>query len=223
MRLDGDGPSGEHWTSWPWIDSYSTKEPFFRYSDTTRSVGFGPLSWMGGNHYFYDDSGSVFVSNNRLVPVQHTGIGGGDSLVFEMLTKLPLGGDISFRYVCKPVDGIIHHGEGPISKSNFARLVLLRTVNGIQQHPSLGLADIGVPYPNPVSSTAVVPFVLPEGGHTVVTVHDLLGREVARLAEGHCEAGRHSVMLDVRRLPPGAYLLRLQAGGMTSTRMFIRP
>ncbi|MFZ1729403.1 MAG: T9SS type A sorting domain-containing protein [Bacteroidota bacterium] len=223
MRLDGDGPSGEHWTSGPWIDSYSTKEPFFRYFDTTNSVGFSPLAWGGGTRWFYDDSGSVFISNNRLVPVQDAGIGGGDSLVFDMLYKLPIGGDIMFRYVCKPTDGIIRHGEGPISNSHFARMVLLRTVNGIQHHPPLGLTEIGVPYPNPVSATAVVPFVLPEAGRAVVTVHDLLGREVARLTEGHREAGRHSVTLDARRLSPGAYLLRLQAGGMTSTRIFIRP
>lgn len=223
MRLDGEGPSGEHWTSWPWIDSYSTKEPFFWYVDTTHSVGFSPLAWGGGQHWFYDDSGTVFVSNNRLVPVQHTGSGGGDSLVFETLNKLPLGGDISFRYVCKPAYGIIHRAEGPIAKNTFARMTLLRTVNGAADVPAAEDAYIGSPYPNPVTATAVVPFVLAVPGHVTITVHDLLGREVARLVDDARGAGRQQAMLDACGLRPGAYLLRMQAGSTIATRLFIRP
>ncbi len=213
IRIVADGPSGEHWEAWAWIDQYRSRERELWYDDSVGvGVSYSPINLRHGRQ--------------RLIATDEA-VGIPDSLEIGVIILWPLGGEGGYVITSKPAEGVIHSviGGSPASSAGsvFDRMTLLRTVNGIQHHPPMGVVEIGTPYPNPVSATAVVPFILPEGGHTVVTVHDLLGREVARLAEGHREAGRHSVMLDARRLPPGAYLLRLQAGGMNSTRMFIHP
>lgn len=66
-------------------------------------------------------------------------------------------------------------------------------------------------YPNPFNPEAVVPFTLAATADVRVAVFDVLGREVALLAEGRYEAGRHEAVLDGSALPSGLYLVRLTA------------
>ncbi len=67
-------------------------------------------------------------------------------------------------------------------------------------------------YPNPVGTTATVRYDVAESGTVRIVVYDLLGREVAVLADGSREAGQHAVTLDTRSLPSGTYILRMTAG-----------
>ena len=70
----------------------------------------------------------------------------------------------------------------------------------------------------PFSSTAQVTFDLPEASDVRLAVYDVLGREVAVLAEGRHEAGRYTPTFDGGRLPSGTYLVRIQAGTFGATR-----
>ena len=65
-------------------------------------------------------------------------------------------------------------------------------------------------YPNPARSSATVTFALPEAAAVRLAVYDVLGREVAVLAEGAHETGRHAAALDTWMLPAGVYLVRLE-------------
>ncbi len=67
--------------------------------------------------------------------------------------------------------------------------------------------------PNPSTGSATVGFALPDAGPARVTVVDLLGREVAVLAEGPHAAGRHQASLAPAGLAPGVYVVRLDAAG----------
>jgi hypothetical protein len=67
--------------------------------------------------------------------------------------------------------------------------------------------------PNPVRSAGTVALVLDRPQPLAVSVHDVLGREVAVLAEGFRAAGRHALPLDGSALPPGIYVVRATAGG----------
>ncbi len=74
------------------------------------------------------------------------------------------------------------------------------------------------PYPNPAAGTATLGFDLPEAARVRLTVYDVLGREVARLADGELQPGRHTAVLDGWSVPAGTYLVRLTAdGGFTQT------
>lgn len=66
--------------------------------------------------------------------------------------------------------------------------------------------------PNPVRGAATVAVALPEAGAFRVAVLDLLGREVAVLADDAREAGVHELALDTSRLPAGVYVVTLRAG-----------
>jgi len=48
-------------------------------------------------------------------------------------------------------------------------------------------------------------------------VYDVLGRQVATLAAGRKEAGRHTVRLETSQLASGVYFGRLTAGEQTRT------
>jgi subtilisin family serine protease len=71
--------------------------------------------------------------------------------------------------------------------------------------------------PNPFRGEASVGFALPEAAGVRLAVYDLLGREVAVLADGQMEAGRHRARFDGRGLPAGVYAVRLTANEFIGT------
>jgi len=76
--------------------------------------------------------------------------------------------------------------------------------------PTAGLA---LTLPNPVAATATVRYTAPTAD-VALALYDALGRRVATLAPAGGTA-----TLDVRGLAPGAYVLRLDAGGRSLTRL----
>lgn len=66
-------------------------------------------------------------------------------------------------------------------------------------------------YPNPFNPATELRFELPERARVVLTVHDLLGRVVARLADAIYPAGSHSVRWNADGHAASAYLARLTA------------
>ncbi|GIV58631.1 MAG: hypothetical protein KatS3mg042_1544 [Rhodothermaceae bacterium] len=77
-------------------------------------------------------------------------------------------------------------------------------------------------YPEPFSQATTIPFVLDRPTRVALRVYDLLGREVAVLAEGLLPAGRHEAVWEAGALPAGLYLVRLQAGDTVLTRTLTR-
>ena len=77
--------------------------------------------------------------------------------------------------------------------------------------------SVDAPYPNPTRSTATLPFVLSSPTDVRLALYDMLGREVALLAEGLRPAGPHTEALDTSRLAPGLYVARLTAGAEVAT------
>ena len=73
-------------------------------------------------------------------------------------------------------------------------------------------------YPNPFNPSTQIRFALPMDSKVRLTVYDMLGREVAVLADDVRPAGRHAVTLDATRYASGIYLYRLEAGTATFTR-----
>jgi hypothetical protein len=70
-------------------------------------------------------------------------------------------------------------------------------------------------YPNPFNPGTVVGCQLPVASNVDLRVYDVLGREVAILANGRMEAGRHEFRFDARGLASGVYIYRLKAGTVT--------
>jgi len=60
-------------------------------------------------------------------------------------------------------------------------------------------------YPNPLRNLATISVELPEPAHVVLAVYDVLGREVARVADETISAGLQQYIFDGSGLAPGAY------------------
>jgi len=76
-------------------------------------------------------------------------------------------------------------------------------------------------HPNPFNPETTISFSLREAADLSLKVFNLLGREVAVLAEGRHEAGDHEVRFHAGNLPSGVYFYRLETGKSVQTRKFI--
>ncbi len=73
-------------------------------------------------------------------------------------------------------------------------------------------------YPNPFNPVTSLSFDLVESGMARLTIHDVLGRHVATLADGDLQAGRHQVSWDASRYASGVYIVRLETAHVTLSR-----
>lgn len=64
-------------------------------------------------------------------------------------------------------------------------------------------------YPNPFNPTTVIRYLLPVAGHVSLRIYDVLGREVATLAEGEKDSGYYTATFDGSRFSSGVYFIRL--------------
>ena len=71
-------------------------------------------------------------------------------------------------------------------------------------------------YPNPFNPSTDIQFSLAKAGTVSLKVYDMLGREVATLANGEFVAGVHHVMFNAINLPSGAYFYALKAGNFSA-------
>jgi uncharacterized lipoprotein YddW (UPF0748 family) len=76
-------------------------------------------------------------------------------------------------------------------------------------------------YPNPFNSATMIRFSLPEAQVIELAVYDLLGRQVALLADGSWPAGAHAVSWDATQVPTGVYMYQLRTGRQTLTRRML--
>ena len=67
--------------------------------------------------------------------------------------------------------------------------------------------------PNPILSDGRIEAELDEPRHVVISVFDVLGRQVAQVADQTLPSGLHRYPLDASRFPAGVYFVRMSAGG----------
>ena len=80
---------------------------------------------------------------------------------------------------------------------------------------------LGPPAPNPVSGRVRFAFSTPAAGPVRLAVFDVLGREVAVVAEGARPSGAHAAAWDASGVASGVYAVRLEAGGAVRSRTFV--
>ncbi len=77
-------------------------------------------------------------------------------------------------------------------------------------------------YPNPFRSTVTIDFKLVTPGFVQLSVYDLLGREVATMADGTRNPGNYLATFDGSRLVPGIYFIVVEAGGLRMKHTLIK-
>jgi hypothetical protein len=76
-------------------------------------------------------------------------------------------------------------------------------------------------FPNPFNPSTDIQFTLAKAGTVSLKVYDMLGREVAMLANGEYAAGVHHVMFNAINLPSGAYFYSLKAGNFSAMKSML--
>ncbi|OZC01320.1 T9SS type A sorting domain-containing protein [Rubricoccus marinus] len=83
---------------------------------------------------------------------------------------------------------------------------------GTETPAASGGIALGRAAPNPFGTSARIPFSLEQAETVRLTVYDVLGREVAVLANGPMASGDHEAVLSGASLRSGVYIVRLTAG-----------
>jgi thermitase len=91
-------------------------------------------------------------------------------------------------------------------RSGDASTPLIETTQAVKATVS---EDAITNYPNPFNPTTKISFALKESAKVSLKVYDILGKEVANLADGYYEAGKYVATFDGSKLTSGIYFYRL--------------
>ncbi|MHB1049123.1 MAG: family 10 glycosylhydrolase [Bacteroidota bacterium] len=76
-------------------------------------------------------------------------------------------------------------------------------------------------YPNPFNPTTTLSFTLSQSNQTSLKIYDVLGREVATVADGVHDAGTYRYQFDGSSLSSGMYLYRIVSGSFVQTKKMV--
>lgn len=76
-------------------------------------------------------------------------------------------------------------------------------------------------YPNPFNPETNIRYTISQPGFISLKVYNLLGEEIATLAEGLKQSGTYNVSFRGEGLPSGIYIYALKAGSFSAVRKFI--
>lgn len=96
----------------------------------------------------------------------------------------------------------------------------------IQESMDAGDEDVFVPcvlalnqnFPNPFNPSTIISFTLPQRTQVRLTIFNILGQQVALLADNLMEAGEHQISWKASTEASGLYFYRLQVGDQVLTR-----
>jgi uncharacterized protein (DUF1501 family) len=149
------------------------------------------------------------------------GLLGGD----PNLTDLDGSGDIKFKLDFRQVYTTIlrdHFAMNPanarqvLNGKDFDKLAIFRQSAEFQ--PIDGAIELAQNFPNPASDRTSIPYTLSREQDIRLTLHDLLGRELAVLKAERAPSGSYFATFDASSLPPGLYLYSLRGDGQRQTR-----
>lgn len=97
------------------------------------------------------------------------------------------------------------------------------TFDAIEVNVTAPLAfELGQNYPNPFNPSTKIVYNIDKPGMVKLAVYNLLGEEMAVLANDLKEAGQHEVSFDASNLPSGSYIYKLESNGnVTAKKMLL--
>lgn len=76
-------------------------------------------------------------------------------------------------------------------------------------------------YPNPFNAETKISFSIPKDELVKITVYNLLGKEIAIIANENLKAGNYSIGFNATELPSGVYFYKIEAGNFRDARKMI--
>ena len=101
--------------------------------------------------------------------------------------------------------------EGSTTWQNLGMSLIQLTEKIIPEEISISNA-----YPNPFNPVTMISFGVPSEMEVHVAIHDMLGREIAELANGVYSTGNYELHWDAGNQASGIYFVKMIAGGQTN-------
>ena len=197
--------------------SYANWDPVVFFS-CTPNMGFGDATepaWLKGNvdqRESWTDMSSTYGSKFSMAWID----GRGDEY-----------NDLFSHAGTLALDGIWMYNEGDINSVRLEEVCSAAVDNGwmsrvdtitsVEEAILPGEFRLHQNYPNPFNPSTMIEFDLSHAGFVTLTVHNLLGGEVARLADGSFAPGTYTAVWDASGFPSGLYIYRLAAGELVQT------
>ena len=80
---------------------------------------------------------------------------------------------------------------------------------------------LGQNYPNPFNPLTVIQYGVPEKARVMITLYDVLGRELVRLVDEVQDPGVKNITFDARSLSTGVYTYRITIGKFTESKKMV--
>ncbi|MBR9974188.1 MAG: T9SS type A sorting domain-containing protein, partial [Bacteroidetes bacterium] len=112
-------------------------------------------------------------------------------------------------------------GEGSLIEAAVDDIEILdinQALVGVEDNPVPYTLALGQNYPNPFNPATSISYSVPQAGPIRLSVTNSFGQEVARLVDGHVQAGMHTVSFDASDLASGLYVYELRSGETRLTR-----
>jgi hypothetical protein len=223
IEYNSDGGDGQYASFMRWDDN-----PVWNTTDYTILAGDeitlkinGRASWLSDMiHYelYYNDAGTrtTLVSDDALI--DPTGATWGEYSIGFAANTTP-------ACIGKNIGVLIKNSS--LIASSWAAVDLVRinanhkvtAVYGTQIKPSA--FSLKQNYPNPFNPTTNISYTLKSNGKVRLAVFDILGREVAVLANETQTAGQHVVTFSANNLSSGIYFYKLQAASEVITKKMV--
>ena len=181
----------------------STATVLWYYQDSTAIKA--PLLYHNGTLYL-GTVGARFLAlfDSMDVAGQYLGPGGPHSMKLTVLPSVPAWGTFQ---------GNNRRTGTPIGKIQ----------TNVQQNKSEIPAHFSLSqnYPNPFNPSTVISYGLPVESQVMLSVYDVLGRELQILVNKRQAGGNYSISFNAMEFPSGIYFYRLQTGTFTETKKLL--
>jgi plastocyanin len=168
------------------------------YSPNSLSVSVGDtIEWQGDF--------STHPLSSTTIPATAASWHNGSGTVFDYVVMVPG----TYNYQCD-----VHFSFGMVGS-------FVATATGVEGEESAGEPSSFRLYqnsPNPFNPSTSIRFDIPQTSQVRLVVYNVLGQQVATLANDVRPAGRYTVLFDAGKLASGVYLYRLTAGDFVATR-----
>ena len=122
------------------------------------------------------------------------------------------GDKITFKVLDTSTNSLIEmEAEGVTTWQNFGMSMIRLTDKVIPENISFSAA-----YPNPFNPVTMVSMSIPAEMEVHIAIHDMLGREIAELANGVYSTGNYELHWDASNQASGIYFVKMIAGGQTN-------
>jgi hypothetical protein len=111
---------------------------------------------------------------------------------------------------------------GPLNSGDYVQQTLKQAVTlplGVTHNNEIPANySLSQNYPNPFNPTTNIHFSLPKDGNVNLKIYDMIGNEIAVIANGFVKAGSYNVDVDASNWASGVYFYKLTAGSFVETK-----